>query len=160
MIGDLTSKSALVLLNLLSAHKLCTEDYWFFYSENWEGEWLILILLHYLWYWTTKLYIFWYCIYWTMIIIIFFGLNVSNMSFIIILFTHFESVISCHFYYNYQSSQIMIQIYFSQYKYTLGFIKKTQLAHNTIKTIHISYNQQAPNNRAMTTARKFLWTRS
>ena len=54
MKANLTSKSALLLLTLLSARKQYTEDYWLFYSKNWEGEWLISILIWFLWDWTTK----------------------------------------------------------------------------------------------------------
>ena len=37
-IDDLTSKSALPWLTLLSDRKQCMEDYWLLYSENREDE--------------------------------------------------------------------------------------------------------------------------
>ena len=42
-IGDITYKSAILFLTLLSARKQFTEDYWLFYSENLEGELSMLV---------------------------------------------------------------------------------------------------------------------
>ena len=129
-------QQALLLFNLLSSRKWYTEDYWFFYSENWEGEWLILIILQFLWYWTTKDTSSGF-VYWTMIIILLYDMNVSYMYFIIIVLTSFQSVITSHFYHYFQGSQIMIQISFYNLNIHWNLSQQNQLGHNTIRTIQI-----------------------
>ena len=113
-IDDLTSKSALVLLTLLSASKPHSKKSpGIFNPKKWKQTiqegilviiqskargWvinidfiIIIVILH------NKRYIFCYCIF-NYDDNFIFDLFFSYMSFIIIIITNFESVISCHFY--------------------------------------------------------------
>ena len=67
--SNLTLKSALLLVTVLSACKWYTFGYWIFYSQNSKSEWLVLILLQILLDWTMK-GTFYAIVYWSMMIIV------------------------------------------------------------------------------------------
>ena len=68
--ANLTLKSALLLLIILSTRKQYTKDYWLFYSQYREGEWQILFLLQLFWNQPSKT-TFSAIIYWTMMITVY-----------------------------------------------------------------------------------------